>query len=204
MLLTLAGASLIVLRVGGLSTGRFTSFHAHLFFLGAAFLLMEVHAVNRLALLFGTTWLVSAITIAIVLVLIVCANLTVLASGIQYPVAYGALILSLVFSYWVQPTSVLGQGTGLALAYGLLLLSPIFFAGLVFARSFRTASLAGPAIGANIMGSVLGGWVEYSTMAVGIRALVLLAAAFYVFSLLLLLLPRGSNKLPATCTVPSA
>jgi hypothetical protein len=28
-----------------------------MFFLGAAFLLMETYAVNRLALLFGTTWI---------------------------------------------------------------------------------------------------------------------------------------------------
>ncbi len=48
----------------------------------------------------------------------------------------------------------------------------------------------GPALGANIMGSVLGGWTEYATMAVGVRALVLLAAAFYIISLLLLAKPR--------------
>jgi hypothetical protein len=53
------------------------------------------------------------------------------------------------------------------------------------------AQVAGPAIGANILGSVLGGWIEYSTMAVGMRALVLLAAAFYAFSLLLLLARSG-------------
>ena len=46
-----------------------TRYHGHLFFLGAAFLLMETHAINRLALLFGTTWLVSAVTIALGLVL---------------------------------------------------------------------------------------------------------------------------------------
>ena len=98
---------------------------------------MEVSAVNRLALLFGTTWLVSAVTIAIVLVLIVFANLTVLAVRVPYPIAYGALIVSLAVSYWLQPAIVLGRGTGAALVYGLLVLSPIYFAGLVFARSFN-------------------------------------------------------------------
>jgi hypothetical protein len=66
----------------------------------------------------------------------------------------------------------------------------VYFAGLVFARSFSRASLAAPAIGANILGSVLGGWIEYSTMALGVRALVLLAGTFYLLSLLLL---RGAR-----------
>ena len=202
MVITLAVASVIVVKVGGLDLGRFSRYHAHMFFLGAAFLLMEVSAVNRLALLFGTTWLVSAVTIAIVLVLIVFANLTVLAVRVPYPMAYGALIVSLAVSYWLQPSVVLGRGTCAALVYGLLVLSPIYFAGLVFARSFSVATLAGPAIGANIMGSVLGGWVEYSTMAVGIRALVLLAGVFYVFSLCLLLVRRKDERVPALRAVP--
>jgi hypothetical protein len=78
------------------------------------------------------------------------------------------------------------------LALSVVLLSPVYFAGLVFARSFRSAPLAGPAIGANILGSVLGGWIEYSTMALGMRALVVLAAGFYALSLLLLLRRRES------------
>ena len=197
MVITLAVASVIVVKVGGLDPGRFSRYHAHMFFLGAAFLLMEVSAVNRLALLFGTTWLVSGVTIALVLVLIVLANLTMLAVRLPYSIAYGALIVSLAVSYWLQPAIVLGQGTGAALVYGLLVLSPVYFAGLVFARSFSAATLAGPAIGANIMGSVLGGWVEYSTMAVGIRSLVLLAGVFYVISLCLLLLRRRDERSPA-------
>ncbi len=184
-------ASVVVLRLGGLRFGQLSAYHGHMFFLGAAFLLLEVHAVNRLALLFGTTWLVSAATIAIVLILIVCANFTVIVvRSVPYPVAYGLLLVSLIASFWLQPAAVLGHGTGAGLAYGLMLLSPVYFAGLVFARSFKMAQLAGPAIGANMMGSVLGGWVEYSTMAIGIRALVLLATAFYVGSLLCLLVQR--------------
>jgi hypothetical protein len=57
-----------------------------MFFLGAAFLLMEVYAINRLALLFGTTWLVSAVAIAVMLVEIVLANLVVgLVNAISGP-----------------------------------------------------------------------------------------------------------------------
>jgi SAM-dependent methyltransferase len=187
----MALASVLVLRFAGLPFGRFTRYHGHLFFLGAAFLLMEVHAINRLALLFGTTWLVSAVTIALVLVLIVCANLTAMAfPRLPYALAYTGLAASLTASWLGDPAAAVGAGPAAALGFGLVLLSPVYFAGLVFARSFGRAALAAPAIGANILGAVLGGWIEYSTMALGVRALVLLAGAFYLLSLLLL---RGAR-----------
>jgi len=189
----LAIASVVVLKVCGMPFGRFSGYHGHLFFLGSAFLLMEVNAINRLALLFGTTWIVSAVTIAIVLFLIVCANLTVMALGrVPYWLAYTLLGVSLGLSWWLQPGMILGKGIGMALIFGLLILSPVYFAGLVFARSFSMAEAAAPAIGANILGSVLGGWIEYGTMAFGMHALVLLAGGFYLLSLLLLMLTQKS------------
>ncbi|MCP3980846.1 MAG: methyltransferase domain-containing protein [bacterium] len=179
--------SVVVLRLGGLPFGDFTSSHAHLFFLGAAFLLMEVHAINRLALLFGTTWLVSGVTIALVLLLIVGANLTLLRFGsLPYSVAYVGLALSLVVSYLIDPGAWVHAGLATQLGVAAVLLSPVFFAGLVFARSFAAAPLAAPAMGANILGSVLGGWIEYGTMVVGIRSLLLVAALFYALSAVLL------------------
>lgn len=190
----MAIASVAVLRACGLPFGSFTRAHGHLFFLGAAFLLMEVHAINRLALLFGTTWLVSAVAIAVVLVLIVCANLTAMAfPRVPYALAYGGLAASLAASFAGDPAAAIGSGAGAALGLGVVLLSPVYFAGLVFARSFARATLAAPAIGANILGSVLGGWIEYSTMALGVRSLVLLAAAFHLCSLLLLAGRRGGS-----------
>ena len=181
-------ASVGVLSAHRMRIGRFSSFHGHMFFLGAAFLLMEVYAINRLALLFGTTWLVSAVTIAVILSLIVAANLILmLFERVPYAFSYGGLVLCLLVGHQIDPSRVLGQGLPLTLAYAFGLLLPIFFAGLIFARSFGQAQVAGPALGANILGSVLGGWVEYATMAVGIRAMALLALVFYLASLLGLL-----------------
>jgi SAM-dependent methyltransferase len=180
----LAAASVIVLRSQGLRLGSFNALQGHMFFLGAGFLLMEVHAVNRLALLFGTTWLVSAVTIALVLTLIVMANFTViLIPSVSHKLAYPSLVVALVASYFYEPTSAVGGSVGSSLAYGLFLLLPVYFAGIIFARSFSTAKLAGPAIGANMFGAVLGAWVEYLSMIVGFRALVLLALVFYMASL---------------------
>jgi SAM-dependent methyltransferase len=192
----LAMTSVWVLRRGGLELGSMTPYHGHMFFLGAAFLLMEVYAINRLALLFGTTWLVSAITIGAVLLLIVLANLTVsvVPRNLQ-KLAYPALVICLVISFWIDPASVLGKGTGLALGYALFILSPVYFAGLIFAHSFRLSATAGPAIGANILGAVLGGWVEYATMVTGIRVMALLALAFYLASLAALVVDQRRQKI---------
>jgi hypothetical protein len=180
-------ASIRLVRVHELSPKRFTAYHGHLFFLGAAFLLMEVFAINRLALLFGTTWIVSAVTIMVVLMLIVAANLTLTLTGnLPYGFAYAGLFSSLLVSFAVDTHSFLGQGFVLSVAFGFIVLLPVFFAALVFARSFARAPAAGPAIGANMLGAVIGGWAEYSTMALGIRALALLALAFYLGSLVCL------------------
>jgi SAM-dependent methyltransferase len=188
-------ASVAVLRLGGLPLGHLDARHGHLFFLGAAFLLMEVHAINRLALLFGTVWLVSGVTIAVVLLLIVAANATVMRyPRIPYGLAYAGLAAALAVSFWIEPSLVVGLGVAAELAFSFVLLSPVYFAGLVFARSFDAAPLAAPAMGANILGSVLGGWVEYGTMLTGVRGLVLVAAGFYALSLLLLALSRREGR----------
>ena len=185
MVAMLALVSVVTVRRGGLALGRFGAEHAHYFFLGAGFLLMEVYAINRLALLFGTTWIVSAVAIAAVLALIVAANALVAAAPrLPAAAAYLGLLLSLAASWSIDPQAALGGGLGASLGCTLVVLSPVFFSGLVFARSFRGTRAAGPAMGANMLGAVLGGWAEYATMAVGIRALLLLALGFYAASAL--------------------
>jgi hypothetical protein len=187
----LALASVFWLRRNGIAAVDLTPSNAHMFFLGAAFLLMEVYAINRLALLFGTTWVVSAVAIAAILVEILAANLVVgiLRFNLR-PYAYAALAVLLPAGWMIGPEIVLGQGLGAGLLYALFLLSPVFCAGIVFATSFARSATAGAALGANILGAVLGGWAEYFTMATGIRFMALLALALYGCSLLSLLAER--------------
>ena len=190
----LALASILILRGRGLRLAKLGAPQWHLFFLGAAFLLVEVHSINRLALLFGTTWLVSAVTIALVLVLILLANLTAMAwTSVPYGLAYAGLFASLAASYLINSQPVAGLGLVASVGYALVQLLPVYFAGLVFARSFAGASVAGAALGANLLGAVVGGWVEYASMVVGIRALVLIAAALYLSSALALLRARQAD-----------
>jgi len=188
--------SLIWVRRSGIGVIEATPLHAHMFFLGAAFLLMEVYAINRLALLFGTTWLVSAVSIAAMLIEIVAANLFVgwIKRDLR-PYAYVALTALLLAGWLVGPEVVLGRGDAAGLIYALFLLSPVFCAGVVFATSFQRSPRAGAALGANILGSVLGGWTEYATMATGIRFMALIALAFYLSSFVFfLLLSRKSAE----------
>ena len=72
----------------------------HFFFLGAGFLLLEAQIVSRMAMLFGTTWLVNSIVIAAILVLIVAANFLV-ASWPAIPVrlAYVGIGVCMFISY---------------------------------------------------------------------------------------------------------
>ena len=166
---------------GGLSRLAFTRVNAHMFLLGAAFLLMEVTAINRLALLFGTTWLVSALAISFVLVLILAANLVVGAvrADLRRP-AYLCLAATLAGVWGLDPAAALG--TALAIPAALFVVSPVFFAGIVFATTLRESGQPAQAIGANILGAAIGGWVEYTTMATGMAAMALVALCFYAAS----------------------
>jgi hypothetical protein len=63
-----------------------------------------------------------------------------------------------------------------------LALGPAFFAGVIFARSFRNAAQPDLALGSNIAGSVVGGLAESFSMLVGFQHLLLLALVFYLLS----------------------
>ena len=190
----LAVASVVWLRRHGIGKVDITALNAHMFFLGAAFLLMEVYAINRLALLFGTTWLVSAVSIAAMLTEIVAANFVVRLIRLDLrPLAYVGLAVLLLAGWFVGPEIVLGKDWTAGLGYALFLLSPVFCAGIVFATSFDRSKDAGPVLGANILGAVLGGWAEYASMATGIRFMALVALGLYAASLICLVIAARSR-----------
>lgn len=155
----------------------------HFFFLGAAFLLVEVHNVSKLARVFGTTWFVNAWVIGGVLLAILLANLLAdrwppLAGG---PMAYGLLASSLVAGALVPPGTLAALPLGAAwviLVYTL----PLLFAGLIFAGSFREAPDASRALGSNVFGSIVGGFLELASFTVGLSGLLFIALALYAVS----------------------
>ena len=133
-----------------------------MFFLGAAFMLLETKAVVQLALLFGSTWLVNSLVFAAVLILILLANLYVLAArNVRLGRCYAGLIILLAAAAAV-PADLFIAG-GLVWRYCVptaLALGPMFFAGAIFAWSFRQSRDPDQSFGSNIAGAVVGGFCE--------------------------------------------
>ncbi len=163
--------------------------HWQMFFLGAAFLLLELMSIGRLCILYGATWLTSSVVINGVLLLILSANLLVLKASARIPkpsVLYSSLIISLAVSYILPVNDILSRtagtwGLGPAIVT-LVTLFPIYFAGLIFATAFRSVTNPGMALGFNLLGSVGGAMLEYTSNFTGIRSLVLISIVLYVIS----------------------
>jgi spermidine synthase len=162
-------------------------FDARVFWLGAAFMLVEVHNVSRLALVFGTTWQVNAWVIGAVLTVILAANATcawLQRRGVAPTRAAAvALFVSLGVAFAAPVDAFLAFGTPGGLALTLVMTLPIFFAGLVFADAFSRTPAPSFALGWNVLGAVVGGMAENASYVVGIPGLLLVAAAFYALAL---------------------
>ncbi|MBV9543143.1 MAG: hypothetical protein JOY61_02055 [Chloroflexi bacterium] len=164
-------------------------FSGHMFFLGAAFSLLETRSLVTFSLLFGSTWLVNSL----VFFAILCSVLLAVFLSARFPVRpsrplYGALLAALVLVYVVPQDAFLSIGM-LPLRYGLasvVAFLPVFLANLVFAGSFKgTGPRADVAFASNLIGIMVGGMLEYTSLLIGYRHLLLIVIAFYVLSALL-------------------
>jgi len=158
-----------------------SQFDGQFFFLGAAFLLVETKGITELALLFGTNWIVTSIIIVSILILILLANWAVATlSIVRTHAAYAFLLASLAAGYLLPIDRLMPYGRvfGGLMAAGLLCL-PLIFAGVVFAASLRQCRSLPSAFSSNLVGAILGGLCEYSSMVLGFRNLYLVAAGLY-------------------------
>lgn len=156
----------------------------HFFFLGAAFMLLEVQIINKTALLFGTTWLVNAIVITSLLLFILLSNLVV-AWFPKFPrqAAYIGLFAMLALGYLIPADALFNESLIIrGLFATALYCSPVFFAGIVFISSFRNIGFRAEAFGSNLLGSLVGGLLDSLSFLIGIKALVLVAGLLYVMS----------------------
>jgi hypothetical protein len=156
-----------------------------MFFLGAGFMLVETKAVVRMALLFGSTWIVNSIVFFAVLVVILFANLLVLRlKPRNLKPYYAGLLVALLAGVFVPLEAFLGMARvqQVVLASGLVV-APILFAGVVFAVSFARTKEPDRAFGANIAGAMLGGLAEYASMALGFQHVGYVAIAFYLLAI---------------------
>lgn len=152
-----------------------------MFYLGAAFMLVEVKSVSQMGLLAGTTWLVNSAVIAAILIMILIANILQMRIKVQDPKPlYILLFVALIGSYFMPLSmfNAMGMFERLTLG-GLVLALPIFFASWIFAITFSKVDVPHNALGMNLLGTLVGGALEYFSMVLGISALNLVALALY-------------------------
>ncbi len=186
---TLAGIlliSLIGVRVLG---GPFRAMrpYADLFFMGAAFLLLETKNIATFALLFGTTWVVNALVFAGVLVIVLAAVETTRRFRTPpLPIVFAGIAVSLLISYLVQPDWLLTMPFVPRLIVAILLaFIPIYLANVAFSKRFAASDDSRSAFGLNLLGAMFGGCLEYAALLTGYRNLLILVGVLYLCAFLL-------------------
>ena len=154
---------------------------APFFFMGAAFLLLETTGLVRLSLLFGTTWRVNGLVFFAVLSMVLVANLIASTVPLRRPLPLFLLLMVALAAAWALPPSAMAGLPPLAryVACSAVLFAPILLANLIFSRFFRESVDPALAFGANLVGAVFGGALEYVSLAAGYRALLIVAACLY-------------------------
>lgn len=155
--------------------------YADLFLMGVAFLLLETKNVVQFALLFGTTWFVNALVFAGVLVSVLLAVAVSQRVSFKRPARlYVFLALSLVVAFFLPPSLLLGLSVvPRFIAAVVLAFAPIFTANLVFTQRFKDTGDSTSAFGANLLGAMVGGVLEYAALITGYRFLLVLVALLY-------------------------
>src|SRR5690606_18505427 len=97
---------------------------------------------------------------------------------------YGLLALALLVG-WLIPINELSAMESAPMRYTsavLLLFSPIFFANMIFSRTFADTEESDSSFGWNILGMMVGGTVEYTSMLIGYKNLAIVVAIFYALA----------------------
>ena len=174
-------AALLVLVSSDVSYG----INNHFFFLGAGFMILETSAIIRMAMLFGSTWIVNSIVIIAILIMAFFATyftnrfspdnnkkfyiylFLIIAANILIP-----LKTFLIFPFYVK-----------VVLSSLLLFLPIYFSGVIFATSFSKSENPPSSLGSNLIGSMFGGCLEYIALKYGYGSLMFILLGVYLVSI---------------------
>jgi hypothetical protein len=158
-------------------------FDRPMFFFGLAFLLLETKSVTEMNLVWGSTWLTSAVVFGAILLMLLAGTLLMRWKPLPWPYAVAGLIAGLIANYLTPVQSILSTNATVRLLLSILFVgTPIFFASICFALVFRDEPATDLAFGWNILGAVLGGLIEFSSMIIGLKALTLIALASYLIA----------------------
>jgi len=191
-LLYVAGLAMVaVFALGGTLTLAprkiLRRFDWHMFFLGVAFMLLEVKSLTTFSLLFGSTWLVNALVFfailsSVLLAVLLNRRLKIRRINLMYLLLFGILLVNIL----VPPdTLLLGNPLIRYLLASVLAFAPVFLANIIFANSFRDSEAADVAFASNLLGIMVGGALEYFSLLVGYQLLLILVMVFYGLALLL-------------------
>jgi SAM-dependent methyltransferase len=181
----IAGLSLVLLLA--FAPVRTIRPNGQMFFLGAGFMLLETKGVVHMALLFGSTWIVNSIVFFSILVMILLSNLFVLAFKPKRLWPYYAFLIAALAVNALVPMSTFLEMEGVTkmVASCTVVFVPVFFAGVIFAASFRESLHPDVDFGSNVGGVILGGLSENLSLALGFDHLLFVAIGYYLLSALL-------------------
>jgi spermidine synthase len=186
LLLALLGYARFSLKAAPLGIAGWTRSHWHFFFLGAAFMLLEVQNVSKASVVLGSTWQVNAVIVSGVLCMILLSNLVVSVwPGVPQGLVGTGLIASCLALYFFDLSQLAFlPPVPRALLVGTLTTLPMLFSGILFMDSFGNAERKDLALGANLLGALAGGLLQSVTFVTGVKALLLIVAALYLVALL--------------------
>ncbi len=185
-LIAMFGA-IAVLAIGLVARPRENTARIHfdrpMFFFGLAFLLLETKSVTEMNLVWGSTWLTSAVVFGSILLMVLAGTMLMRRRVMPWRWAIAGLMLGLAANYLTPVHALLGSSALVRLLLSMLFVgTPIFFASICFALLFRDEPSTDLAFGWNVLGAVLGGLLEFSSMLIGLKALTLIATGAYVIA----------------------
>lgn len=193
MVLILFAVSIIYVR--RFIPGGGSGFSIPCFFLGAGFMLIEAKGITELALVYGSTWSVISIVVACILVMAFLANLLVMKKWTLSPIViYSLIFASLILGFASTFTNFIGFSPWVSrMIMPVLLTLPLFFSGLAFSAELRKSGSIAVILSSNLLGAMLGGFLEYNSMCFGFRSLYVFAATMYGFAFLGAMLEKVGN-----------
>lgn len=163
-----------------LGTAR-SRFDRPMFFFGLAFLLLETKSVTEMNLVWGSTWLTSAVVFGAILFMVLAGTLLMRWKPMPWRFAVTGLFIALLVNFATPVQTIVTANAPLRLLLSVIFVgAPIFFASICFALLFRDEPATDLAFGWNILGAVLGGLLEFSSMLIGLKALTLVASVAYI------------------------
>ena len=143
-------------------------------------MLLETNTITQMALLLGSTWIVTSLAIVLVLLAALVSNVIVhryASPGIGAILAFVAA--GLLLNYFVDLEVYLGLPFAVPLAAFQVYL-PILGSSLLFARLFQRSEQSNVDFGTNILGALFGGFLEYSSLVIGISSIYLVALVIFL------------------------